>query len=132
MDATSRHWIKPLGAPASTAASSMIRAVSTQALMARGCGEMTTEFLAFKEIMDLNMTVEVGFVVGMMATITPAGAAISTILRASSLFSTPTVFVSLIDSYRFLDANWFLMILSDSRPIPVSSTASFARRAACS
>ncbi|MFR5797113.1 MAG: hypothetical protein ACLUI3_17280 [Christensenellales bacterium] len=33
---------------------------------------MTTEFLAFSEIMDLTITVEVGFVVGMMATITPA------------------------------------------------------------
>ena len=52
-------------------------------------------FLVLREISDLNIAVDVGFVVGITAAITPIGSAILVMPYALSSATTPQVFVSL-------------------------------------
>src|SRR5215216_742707 len=68
---------KPLGMPARSPASAMIRMVSAQHFAANGCGATTIAFFALTEINVLYMVVEVGFVEGVKAATTPMGQAIS-------------------------------------------------------
>ena len=63
------------GAPASTAASNIILAASIVDFFALGCGLKIIPFLVFKQIKALNIAVEVGFVVGITAAISPIGSA---------------------------------------------------------
>jgi len=50
----------------------------------------------YSEISALKMTVDVGFVIGIIPAMTPTGSAISTIPSCSFSLITPTVFNSLI------------------------------------
>ena len=65
----------PSGAPAATAASSTTRAAAMVQPFARGWGLMMMPLRVFREIRVLKMAVEVGFVVGMTAAMTPIGSA---------------------------------------------------------
>ena len=70
----------------------MTFAACTEHSYADGWKEKIIGFLVFKAINDLKITVEVGFVVGIIPQITPTGSAISVIpVRGSSLII-PTVF----------------------------------------
>src|SRR5687767_1668304 len=69
--------INPLGIPARSPASAMIRMVSAQHFAAKGWGATMIAFLALTAIKVLNMVVEVGFVLGVNAATTPMGQAIS-------------------------------------------------------
>ena len=75
-EGTSIQLIIPSGAPAFTAASRTIFAASIVDFFALGCGLIIIPFLVFKEIRVLNIAVDVGFVVGITAAITPTGSAI--------------------------------------------------------
>ena len=83
------------GAPAFTAASRTILAASMVLFLALGCGEMIKPFLVLRARRDLNIAVEVGLVVGMIAAITPTGSAILVIPNPGSYSRTPQVFTSL-------------------------------------
>jgi len=74
----------------------------------------------------LKIVVEVGFVVGTIPAITPMGSAILVMPSASSRSITPAVFIDLYLLYMYSEANWFLITLSSTMPIPVSATASTA------
>src|SRR5215216_8170192 len=69
--------ISPLGIPARSPASAMIRIVSAQHFAANGCGATTIAFFALTEINVLYIVVDVGFVLGVNAATTPIGQAIS-------------------------------------------------------
>jgi hypothetical protein len=56
---------------------------------------MMMPFLVFKQMSVLNIAVDVGFVVGMTAAITPIGSAILFIPKEASSSITPQVFSSL-------------------------------------
>ena len=62
---------------------------------APGCGLTIIPFLVFKARSILKMVVDVGFVVGIIAEITPTGSAIFLYPPASSSYITPQVFSSL-------------------------------------
>ena len=64
------------GAPALTAASRTTLAAAIVLFLARGWGLMIMPFLVFSAISVLNIAVDVGFVVGMTAHMTPTGSAI--------------------------------------------------------
>ena len=83
------------GAPALTASSNKMRAVSLVHFFARGCGEKIMPLRVLSEIKVLNITVEVGFVVGTTPAITPIGSAnfINPFALSSSII--PQVLVSL-------------------------------------
>ena len=85
----------PSGAPALTAASKTTLAASIVAFFALGCGDIIIAFLVFKAISVLNIAVDVGFVVGTIAAITPIGSATYVIPKVSSSSITPQVFISL-------------------------------------
>ena len=74
-DGTSIQEMMPSGAPAATAASSTILEAAMVAFLARGCGLMIIPFLVLRAISVLKIAVEVGFVVGITAAITPIGSA---------------------------------------------------------
>ena len=65
----------PSGAPAATAASRTTRAAAMVQPFALGWGLMMMPLRVFREIRVLKMAVEVGFVVGMTAAMTPIGSA---------------------------------------------------------
>ena len=66
----------PSGAPASTAASNTTFAAAIVECFALGCGLIIIPFLVFKASNVLKIAVDVGFVVGITAAITPIGSAI--------------------------------------------------------
>ena len=74
-DGTSIHPIIPSGAPAFTAASNTTLAAAIVDCFALGCGLIIIPFLVFNDINVLNIAVDVGFVVGITAPITPIGSA---------------------------------------------------------
>ncbi len=94
-DGSSIQPIIPSGAPAFTAASSTTFAASIVHFFALGCGEKISPLRVLSASNDLNIAVDVGFVVGMTAAITPIGSAILVIPKASSLSTTPQVLTSL-------------------------------------
>src|SRR5688572_6273654 len=98
----------PLGMPALSPASAMMRAVSTQHFAANGCGATTIPLRALTEIRILNIVVDVGFVLGVNAATTPMGHAMSYVRFCGSLRITPTVGISLIASHSNWDDNKFL------------------------
>ena len=100
-----KHAIRPLGIPARSPASDMMRTVSLVHLIALGCGEIIMALRALTAINTLNIAVEVGFVEGVKPASTPTGQPISTIFFASSREITPTVFTSLSESHKNLLAN---------------------------
>ena len=65
----------PSGAPALTAASKTTFAAEIVEFLALGCGLIIIPFLVFSAINVLKIAVEVGFVVGITAAITPIGSA---------------------------------------------------------
>src|SRR4026209_2202086 len=67
----------PLGMPALSPASAMMRAVSTQHFAANGWGATTIPLRALTEIRMVNIVVDVGCVLGVNAATTPMGHAIS-------------------------------------------------------
>ena len=75
--ATLMQPMMPGGAPAATAASEMMRALSAMHRAALGCGLSTTPFRDLIEMRHLKSAVDVGFVDGMMAATTPRGDPIS-------------------------------------------------------
>ena len=85
----------PSGAPASTAASSTIFAAAAVEAFALGWGLMIIAFRVLSASSVLKIAVEVGFVVGMTAAITPIGSAIFFIPYALSSSITPQVLVRL-------------------------------------
>ncbi len=87
--------IMPSGAPALTAASSTIRAASIVQFLALGCGLKIIPLRVFNASNALNIAVDVGFVVGITAAITPIGSAITLVPKASSREITPQVLLSL-------------------------------------
>ena len=115
------------GAPAWTAASKTTFAASTVDFLARGCGEKMMAFRVLRQISDLKMAVEVGLVVGTMPAKTPSGAATILMPLALSELITPQVLTPLCLLYMYSEAKWFLMILSSKIPMPVSSTAIWAK-----
>ena len=120
---SSIHPIMSFGAPAHTAALSTIRAASQVDRRARGCGLNTMPLRVLSAINALKMAVDVGFVVGTMPQITPIGSATVIEPASSSSLRTPQVFSSLYLLKMYSDAKWFLMTLSSTTPMPVSSTA---------
>ena len=95
IDGTSIHPIISLGAPASTAASRTTFAASIVDFVARGCGENTIAFLVLRAINDLNIAVEVGFVVGIIPASIPKGSATILIPFSLSSLIIPQVFAFL-------------------------------------
>ena len=87
---------------------------------------MIIAFLVFKAIKHLNIAVEVGFVVGTIAEITPIGSATFVIPLVLSSSKTPQVFMFLYWLYIYSAAKLFFITLSSTIPIPVSSTAILA------
>ena len=124
------HWIKPAGAPASSAASDMMRAVSAPQRRPRGCGACTIALPALTAESVLKMTVEVGLVTGISAATTPIGSPIATTLVVSSRHSTPSVRTLRSQSDTAIVLNRFLSVLSAAFPYPVSCAASSPSRAA--
>src|SRR5882724_6665659 len=98
MVGVARHEISPFGAPALTAASAMISAARMLHRAARGCGAQTTALPDFTAARHLNSTVEVGFVTGIMAAMTPIGEPIAVIRLTSSTHRTPTVRMGRMDA----------------------------------
>ena len=76
---------------------------------------------------DLKITVEVGFVTGVIPAMTPIGSAISVIPVTGSSEITPTVFRCLILLTTYSHAKRFFVALSSKIPLPVSSTAFCAK-----
>ena len=74
----------------------------------------------------MNIAVDVGFVVGTMADITPIGSATLVIPLVLSSSKTPQVFIFLYWLYIYSAAKLFFTTLSSTIPIPVSSTANLA------
>ena len=118
------------GAPAFSAASRMTFIASSVQREARGWGLATMALRALTAMIDLNITVDVGFVEGISAATTPIGSAIVKIWRSRSSAMTPTVFRSRIDSQMRRVANSFFVFLSSGFPNPVSSEARRPSRAA--
>ncbi|VIM63694.1 Uncharacterised protein [Clostridioides difficile] len=58
-----------------------------------GCGEKTIVFPAFRDIIVLYITVDVGFVEGIRPATTPTGVAISIVFASLSSLIIPIVFV---------------------------------------
>ena len=83
------------GAPALTAASRTNLAAAIVDAFALGCGEKIMPLRVFKQISDLKIAVEVGFVVGIIPAITPKGSATILIPFVLSTFITPHVFAFL-------------------------------------
>ena len=127
IDGCSIHWIQFLGAPALTAASSITSAAFLEDSWADGWNANIIGFLVFKQINDLKITVEVGFVTGVIPAITPIGSAISTIPVIGSSLITPTVFKCLMLFTTYSQANKFLVALSSNTPLFVSLIASIAK-----
>ena len=94
-DGTSIQSIIPSGAPAATAASSTTLAAAIVLFFALGCGLITMPFLVLSANSVLKIAVEVGFVVGITAAITPTGSTIFLMPNALSSSMTPQVFVFL-------------------------------------
>jgi len=111
------------GAPATASAALILRISHWVILVARGCGLNTTAFPAASMPMTLLITVSVGFVVGVIAPMTPKGDS-SKVVRPSSPDQ-----ASVVRSSRpgvCSAAALFLKILSSTRPMPVSSTVALA------
>ena len=83
-DGSSTTWMAPSGAPASTAASAIVRAASAQTPLAIGCGLTMTTLRVMRQRSDLKKTVATGFVEGVSASTTPAGRGISRIFAVGS------------------------------------------------
>ncbi len=92
----SMQRIEPSGAPALTAASWSISAAAFEQFTAFGCGAKTIVSLALIAISALYITVDVGFVTGVIPISVPMGSAISYIFRSGNSLINPTVFISLI------------------------------------
>ncbi len=95
MEGSFMHAMMSSGAPALTAASRTTIAASYVHFFARGCGLMMMPLRVLSAMRVLKIAVEVGFVVGMTAPMTPTGSAI---LRTPKLWSssiTPHVFMFL-------------------------------------
>ncbi len=118
--------IRLAGAPAATSARFSSRISQWVILVALGCGLNTTELPAASMPIALLITVSVGFVVGVMAPITPYGE-ISIVVRPSSP-DHASVVRSSVPGVSSAAAR-FLTILSATLPMPVCSTAA---RAMCS
>ena len=84
-----------LGAPASIAAFRIILQASIVEFLALGCGEKIIPFLVFNAINDLNIAVDVGFVVGTIPAIIPSGSAIIFMPLTLSQCISPQVFTHL-------------------------------------
>ena len=111
------------GAPALTAASRITRAASTVHCLARGWGLMMMALRVLRAMRHLKIAVLVGLVVGMIPAMRPLGSAILAMPNASSTSMVPQVFSSLYLWKMYSAAKWFLMTLSSTIPMPVSSTA---------
>ena len=94
-DGASIQPMMPSGAPALTAASSTSFAAAIVQPLARGCGLMMTPLRVLREMSVLKIAVDVGFVVGITAAMTPIGSATRCRPAASSSSTTPQVFASL-------------------------------------
>ena len=94
-DGTSIHAMIPSGAPAATAASRIVFAARIVEFFARGCGLMIIPLRVLSASSVLKIAVEVGFVVGMTAAITPTGSAIFCVPNSLSSSMTPQVFTFL-------------------------------------
>ena len=127
IDGSSIHWMQLAGAPAATAASRTILAAATEQFCADGWKPKTMGLRVFSAMSDLKIAVEVGFVTGVRAQMTPTGSAISVIPVISSWLMTPTVFWLMIEFVTCSHANMFFTALSSNRPRWVSSTAIVAR-----
>ncbi len=99
LESSTDGWsIQPMmsfGAPALTAASKTSLAASLVEFFARGCGEKMMPLRVLREIRDLKIAVEVGFVVGTIPQMIPTGSAIVIVPRLSSSSKMPHVFSSL-------------------------------------
>ena len=95
IDGMSIQPIMSSGAPALIAASKTIFAAAIVAFLALGCGEKIIAFLVFKQIKDLKIAVEVGFVVGTIPAITPKGSPTFLIPFTLSSSKIPQVLASL-------------------------------------
>ena len=84
----------PSGAPASTAASSTIFAAAMVERFALWCGLIMMPLRVFRASRHLNIAVEVGFVVGIMAQMRPIGSAILVKPYCLSCSITPQVLLS--------------------------------------
>src|SRR5574344_2320221 len=88
--------MQSFGAPAATAASRITMAAALEHSCALGWKAKIIGFLVLRQMRDLNMTVDVGFVTGVIPAMTPIGSAISVIPVTGSSEITPTVFRCLI------------------------------------
>ncbi len=95
IDGSSIQSMMPSGAPALTAASSTTFAASIVHFLALGCGEKMIPLRVLSEMSALNIAVDVGFVVGITAPITPIGSATFFMPKPLSSSRTPQVLVSL-------------------------------------
>ncbi len=80
----------PGGSPASSPDSCSISTVRSAQRAARAEGRKTIALRVFAATIDLNSTVEVGFVIGVSASTTPIGSATSWMPRSGSSAITPT------------------------------------------
>ena len=126
----SRHWTRPGGAPACSAARASTAAVAAPHRTPRGWGAQTMALPAFTADRVLKMIVAVGFVTGISAATTPIGSPIAATFAASSRHSTPRARTFRSHSATDSALNRFLIRLSGTFPCPVSSTARRASRSA--
>src|SRR5574344_840701 len=94
-EGSSIHTIITSGAPSLIAASKTNFAAAMVDAFALGCGEKIIAFLVFKQINDLKIAVDVGFVVGMIPATTPKGSATILIPLFLSSLIIPQVFAFL-------------------------------------
>ncbi len=92
MEGSSIQPIIPSGAPALTAASRTNLAAAIVDFLALGWGEKIIPFRVFRAINALNIVVEVGLVVGIIAAMTPRGSAIFAVPKNLSSSIIPQVF----------------------------------------
>ena len=88
MEGSVTHWMQSAGAPAATAASSMIWAAAALHFCALGWKARMITLRPLSEMRALNMVVEVGLVVGVTAATIPNGSAMEMTPSSSPMMPT--------------------------------------------
>ena len=122
----------PSGTPRGLSTSLIISTASEEQCFAFGCGAIMMAFCVFRANIIFDIGVTIGLVIGVMPATTPIGLAISIRFVLLSMLSMPIDFLSFRSYHTPFDLLRFLATLSSYTPIPVSSTASLARRSALS
>ena len=132
MTGAGRICTRSSGAPILASSRRISATVAKVASNAAGEGAMTMALPPFTAIMALFTGVADGLVAGVMAATTPTGLAYFTRPRSGISSITPVDFTRRRSRSVPKVLRWFLMTLLSTFPMPVTSTASSARRRAVS